>query len=297
MPITQQCYGIPAGAKFSILIPTWNNLPYLQLCIRSIQAHSAFPHQIIVHVNEGVDGTLDWVRAQRIDYTHTPGNAGVCVALNAAAKLAETAFICFFNDDMYALPDWDKPLWAEIERLLPDEKWFLSSTMIEPRDTGNPCVLAPHDFGQSTETFREADLLAAFPKMEKADWTGSTWPPNVLPKKYWDKVGGYSEEFSPGMSSDPDFSMKLWQEGVRHFKGIGASKVYHFQTKSTSKIVKNDGPGQFLRKWRITQGTFNKYFLHRGESWKGPLPAKPYPNAKVLFARIKAFFKLLGTRA
>lgn len=49
---------------FSILIPTWNNLPYLQLCIESIRRHSAFEHEIIVHVNEGTDGTLEWVRAQ-----------------------------------------------------------------------------------------------------------------------------------------------------------------------------------------------------------------------------------------
>lgn len=44
---------------FSILIPTWNNLDLLQLCIESIKKNSAFSHQIIVHINEGIDGTLD----------------------------------------------------------------------------------------------------------------------------------------------------------------------------------------------------------------------------------------------
>ena len=49
-------------AKFSIVIPSWNNLAYLQLCIDSIKKHSKYTHQIIVHINEGVDGTLDWVK-------------------------------------------------------------------------------------------------------------------------------------------------------------------------------------------------------------------------------------------
>ena len=49
---------------FSIIIPTWNNLPYLKLVVDSLRRHSAYDHQIIVHVNDGSDGTLDWVRSE-----------------------------------------------------------------------------------------------------------------------------------------------------------------------------------------------------------------------------------------
>ena len=34
---------------FSILIPTWNNLPYLQRAVDGIRRHSAAAHQVIVH--------------------------------------------------------------------------------------------------------------------------------------------------------------------------------------------------------------------------------------------------------
>ena len=37
---------------FSILIPTFNNIDYLKLCIESIRKNSKFNHQIIVHINE-----------------------------------------------------------------------------------------------------------------------------------------------------------------------------------------------------------------------------------------------------
>ena len=42
---------------FSIIIPTFNNLDYLKLCIKSIKKNSKFDHEIIVFINEGIDGT------------------------------------------------------------------------------------------------------------------------------------------------------------------------------------------------------------------------------------------------
>ena len=52
--------------KFSIIIPTWNNLDFLKNIIESIRKNSKFQHQIIVHINDGSDGTLEWVKTKRI---------------------------------------------------------------------------------------------------------------------------------------------------------------------------------------------------------------------------------------
>ena len=52
------------------------------------------------------------------------------------------------------------------------------------------------------------------------DWQGATWPPNLIHKHIWHLVGGYSVEFSPGMYSDPDFSMKLWKSGYSLFQRV-----------------------------------------------------------------------------
>ena len=41
---------------FSIIIPTFNNIEYLKLCLESIK-NSRYNHEIIIHVNEGNDGT------------------------------------------------------------------------------------------------------------------------------------------------------------------------------------------------------------------------------------------------
>ena len=47
---------------FSILIPTFNNLNYLKICVKSLQKNSKFNHQIIIHINEGIDGSLEYVK-------------------------------------------------------------------------------------------------------------------------------------------------------------------------------------------------------------------------------------------
>ena len=171
---------------------------------------------------------------------------------------------------MYVLPNWDTHLLNEINKLNTDQ-FILSGTMIEPRDTGNKCVLV-QNFGDDLATFNEQDLLRWNEIATQDDWCGASWPPVLIPTYLWKKVGGMSEEFSPGMYSDPDLSMKLWQEGVRIFKGVGNSRVYHFGSKSTRKLGKNVGRQIFLKKWGVTSNYFYTNYLKMGKKFNGTLP-------------------------
>ena len=56
---------------FSIIIPTFNNLKYLKNCVASIEKNSSFSHEIIPHINEGIDGTEDYLISKNIKYTIT----------------------------------------------------------------------------------------------------------------------------------------------------------------------------------------------------------------------------------
>ena len=57
---------------FSILIPTFNNVKYLELCINSIKKNSKYDHQIVVHVNIGDDGTIEYLNKKLILNILTP---------------------------------------------------------------------------------------------------------------------------------------------------------------------------------------------------------------------------------
>ncbi|HAZ00628.1 MAG TPA: family 2 glycosyl transferase [Marinilabiliales bacterium] len=254
--------------QFSLLIPTWNNLAFLKKCIESIRKNSILKLQIIVIVNEGNDGTLPWLENQNdVDYIHAQKNIGICYALNIARSMIKSEYIVYINDDMYLLPNWDVELFNEIKQL-GTKSFMLSCTMIEPTDSGNPSVVVK-DFGNDLAHFDEKSLLNEYPKLTISDWNGGTWPPNVVHTDMWDLVGGLSVEFTPGMYSDPDFSKKLFDAGVRIFKGKGTSLVYHFGSKSTNRIKKNNGRKTFILKWGLTSKTFTQQYLKLGQPFYG----------------------------
>jgi glycosyltransferase involved in cell wall biosynthesis len=210
---------------FSILIPTWNSLDYLKLCVSSIRKFSTCEHEILVHVNDGSDGTLDWVRAEKLKFTHSSQNAGVCIATNCLAGQATRDWLLYMNDDM-----------------------------------GNPLVVV-RDFGRGPRDFDLDGLLANYATPERADIYGEGAQPTLVHRTWWHAVGGYSLEFGPGLSSDDDLLMKLWVAGCRTFRVVGASRLYHFGCHSTNRVRRNHGGRTFVMKWGITQHEFKKHCL------------------------------------
>ena len=260
--------------KFSIIVPTLNNLDYLKILISSIKKNSINEHEIIVHVNENSDNTTDFLKRNKILYTYSKKNIGLCRSVNKAAKQATTNYILYCHDDMYLLPDWDIVLKSEIEKL--NSKYFyLSGTMIQKM--GADLIL---DSGSDFKNFDEQYLLKNYKNINMHDHQGSHWAPHLIHKDIWNSIGGFSEEFDPGDGSDSDLNMKLWNAGVRVFKGLNNFKVYHFGSISMRKkknIKKNNGTKTFLKKWGITPKFFFKFYLKTGSIYNGPLnePSKP----------------------
>jgi glycosyltransferase involved in cell wall biosynthesis len=274
------------GYKFSVLIPTWNNIEFLKVCINSVLKNSYFEAQIIVIVNEGNDGTAEWIESQKeIDFVHSKNNIGICYGLNIARSLVKSEYIVYINDDMYVLPDWDLELYKEIEHI-GNKNFMLSGTMIEPTDTGNSCVIVK-DYGQNIKNFKEEILLKEYSSLFINDWNGSTLPPHVVHIDMWDLVGGMSIEFSPGILSDSDFSRKLFEAGVRLFKGKGNSLVYHFGSKSTDRVKQNNGRKAFLLKWGYTSRIFTERYLKRGKDFSGNISIPELDKITLIINKLK----------
>ena len=274
----------------SILIPTYNNFNYLKLCLKSLVKNSSFEHEILFHINDGSDGTLNFIRKSGYKYTYSEKNIGLCSAINTVSKLATKKYILYSHDDMYFCPEWDSALIKEI-KLHKNSEFYLSGTMIEP-NSGH----IPYNFGENLDSFREEELLSKYEKINFYDHQGTHFAPHLVSKKMWNKVGGFSEEFNPGMASDPDFNMKLWKEGVRIFKGLNNFKVYHFGSLTTRKnknIVQNRGDKTFLKKWGISTKFFKKYYLKSKTKYNCPLN-DPKKNINyildLIICRVKKLF-------
>ncbi len=285
---------------FSIIIPSLNNLDYLKLCIKSIKNNSYLNHEIIIHVNQGIDGSLEFLKKENIKFSYTKYNAGICEGVNLAAELSTTNYILYAHDDFYFCPGWDTALVNELKNLN-NNLFYFSGTMIQNGQVELDC-------GSSLYDFNEKKLLNEYKNIKFHDFQGSTWAPHLIHKDLWNKVGGFSEEYFPGTGSDPDLNMKLWNEGVRIFKGLQQCKVYHFgsivtrqKEKKFNTITESGSKGSklFLIKWGISIKFFKKYFLRSDTIFLGPL-SEPRKNFSYFFDLIicklyifylKIFFK------
>tara|TARA_Y100000590_G_scaffold276189_1_gene310087 strand:- start:68 stop:931 length:864 start_codon:yes stop_codon:yes gene_type:complete len=285
---------------FSILIPSLNNLDYLKLCIKSIKKNSSLKHEIIVHVNKGEDGTIEFLNNENIKFSFTKYNAGICEGVNLAAKLTTTNYFLYAHDDFYFCPDWDIVLLNELKNIN-NNLFYLSGTMVQNGQVKLNC-------GDSLSNFNENKLLDEYKNIKFHDFQGSTWAPHLIHKELWNKVGGFSEEFFPGTGSDPDLNMKLWNQGVRIFKGLQHFKVYHFgsivtrqKEKKFNTITESGSKGSklFLLKWGFSIKFFKKHFLKSDTKYTGPL-GEPFRNfsfylelliCKFYVFYLKLFFK------
>jgi len=243
----------------SIVIPSWNNLAYLKLCVESVKKNSSFDHEILVHLNDGSDGSLEWVKSQGIKYTQSEKNVGVCLSVNLLVARAKHDWVLYMNDDMVAAPGWDTAFVEAINTANTDLVLFFG-TLIQPENGRNANIIK-QNFGETPASFDEAKFLAQHIADKRGDVEGATSQPTLVHKKWWSMVGGYSLEFSPGMSSDDDLLMKFWVAGCRNFRIVGGSRFYHFGCTSTNRIKHNLGGRVFVMKWGVTQIEFHRLYL------------------------------------
>ena len=284
---------------FSILIPSYNNLGYLKTCIDSLKKNSKFDHQIIVHINEGTDGSLEYIKKKNLEYTYSEKNIGMPKALNKASKLSKFDYILISHDDFYYCPGWDDEFVNEINNIK-HNNFYLSGTMVGAGQI-------EFDAGQTVDNFNENKLLSNLDNIKTFDFQGTTKCPGLVHKDIWEMVGGWSEEFSPTGGDDTDFAMKLWKMNIRIFKGLGKSLAYHFGSITTRKKDKSlftylgsRGNKIFLKKWGVSINFFEKVYLKSGldknkklifNKYHAPL-TDPIKNLNYYIDLIKAKFQL-----
>ena len=284
---------------FSILIPSYNNLEYLKNCIKSLKKNSKYSHQIIIHINEGTDGSLEYVKENNLEYTFSNENIGMPKALNKSSELAKFDYILISHDDFYYCPGWDVELVNNVN-FIGHNNFYLSSTMVGAGQV-------EFDAGQTVDNFDETKLLNNLEKIKTIDFQGTTKCPGLIHKEVWKRVGGWSEEFSPTGGDDTDFAMKLWKINIRIFKGLGKSLAYHFGSITTRKKDKSlftylgsRGNKIFLKKWGYNINFFEKFFLKSGldknknlifNEYTGPLK-EPKKDLNFYVELIKGKFKI-----
>ena len=116
-------------AAVTVLIPNYNGLKFLGPCMEALKRQTYRDFKVLVVDNGSTDGSVKWLKEQRIPSIFLKENTGFSGAVNAGIKEADTPYVLLLNNDTEAEPGFVGALAACIGR---SERIFaVSSKMIQ----------------------------------------------------------------------------------------------------------------------------------------------------------------------
>jgi glycosyltransferase involved in cell wall biosynthesis len=244
----------------SIIIPTYRNPKYLDICLQSAIEQADSVNEIIV----AVDGFIEESQAvldkysSHISVLNLGQNQGMQMALNLGVMNASNETIFIVNDDNVFCSGFD----TVIKDLL-GPKHVLTLNQIEP--TGPGMFHFPvKDFGRNPEEFKYEEFIE-FEKTLKEDkitLDGGIFP-FAMSKKDYMIVGGFDTMYKSPFICDWDFFLKLDLNNLE-FSRTHKAHLYHFGSTATKngnegdKFKASEHPAKsvFKYKWGIPPSLF-----------------------------------------
>lgn len=252
--------------KITFVIPSRNNLEFLQLAYKSIRNLDT-RHDILVLNDASTDGTQEWIDSLNdpdLITHHNPGpeRIGIVGMFDKGIEMARTEVIFAFHADMVAAPGLDKHVLKYLTR-----GSVVSATRVEPplHPDGPEKMLV--DFGIEVEDFNMDKfnnwvLDEYFPKHSKKTTEG-IFAPWCMYKEDFLAVGGHDELFAPQSKEDSDLFNRFVLNGydiLQTWEGL----VYHFTSRG-SRFNKHAGgaAGKNSNEWLHTTTTNMKKFIKK----------------------------------
>lgn len=236
----------------SVIIPTYRNSAYLDLCLFSAIDQQSYENEIIVAVDGFIEESQEVLDKYKdnIKVLDLGENQGMQTALNLGVMNATNEIIFIVNDDNVFCSGWDE----EIKKSL-KEKSVLTLNQIEP--TGPGIFNFPvNDFGRNPSEFEYKEFIKYENVIKKDTLTidGGIFP-FAMYKKYYMAVGGFDIMYQSPFICDWDFFLKLDLIGLG-FSRTHKAHLYHFGSTAT----KNGKEGN---KFRATEGPAAEVFRYK----------------------------------
>ena len=207
---------------FSILIPTQNQLGWLKWCLQGLEKNSKLDNEIIVCDDGSTDGTYEYLwtlEDEKYKFIHREPR-GCFSGWNDCAKKSTKQWLMAWQDDMYALPEWDWKLAAWIKD---DPLKQYGIQIIEPY-WGSYLWF---DCGTTPETFDENKAIAYMNTVHSHACKVQVFSHSAISREDWFAVGGLDERYDPTTSGWPDFQEALQKQRPREWLVVNDSFLYH----------------------------------------------------------------------
>ena len=251
--------------KITFVIPSRNNLEFLQLAYQSIR-NLKNTHDILVLNDASDDGTDEWLDSLEdpdIIVHHNPGpdRIGIVGMFDKGIEMARTEIIMAFHADMIASPNLDTNILKHLER-----GTVVTATRVEPslHPPGPEKIM--RDWGFEVE---EVDMDRMFADLEQLEGehpdkiTEGIFAPWCMYKEDFLAVDGHDELFAPQSKEDSDLFNRFLQAGYK-FKQPWDALVYHFTSRG-SRFNKHAGgaAGKNSDEWLYTTNKNMRNFIRK----------------------------------
>jgi glycosyltransferase involved in cell wall biosynthesis len=250
----------------SVIIPTYKEPEYLDLCLKSVFEGQVNNNEIIVVVDgfyELNKPILD--KYPKVNVLDLGDNQGLSVATNWGVYNATHDYILVVNDDNVFPRNWDTKLYPFCQQGV-----VVSPNQIEPTPSMFPQFIIK-DLGQSPEEF-DLDAYWEFEdtQYKAADRNGSTLP--FLMNKYdYLSVGGWDIMYPSPHVVDWDFFLKCEYSG--YIMKRAYVNFYHFAGAATRSTPEQDA----ISNQKETLA--HKFFTNK---WGEQAKHNPQNNSKLL---------------
>ena len=256
--------------KITFVIPSRNNLEFLQLAYKSIR-NLETKHEILVLNDASTDGTQEWIDGLGDDdliVHHNPGpeRIGIVGMFDKGIEMARTDIIFAFHADMVAAPKLDENILKHLKK-----GTVVSATRVEPplHPPGPEKITMNFHFGKECEAdnFDHEHFIkwcndVAF-KEYKHKTTEGIFAPWCMYKEDFLAVGGHDELFAPQSKEDSDLFNRFQLAGYNFIQPWNAL-VYHFTSRG-SRFNKHAGgaAGQDSPEWQYTTNVNMRNFIRK----------------------------------
>lgn len=231
-----------ATPELSIVIATHRRFARLKRCIERTRAGlaGAPAHEFVVIAAADDEGTVPWLAGQRdVRLEVEARRAGACRAYNAGFRLARGTFVCWLNDDAYALP-------GSIEAAL--------AFIRDPRNADVGLVAFYHNHNQPWNELHGLERDGV--RYGMLHVRGVPYANfGLLRRELLERVG-YLDEGYYFCGWDPDLSLKVQREAGLLVLGCPEALVFHEELCDERKAadagdVRTRDNERLFRKWNL----------------------------------------------